>query len=379
MEVLQGPLLEKVLGKLECCRDLLRCAAVSKLWLQLASRVQPTSLYLPYTWRRQQSLVTPQELLQVMQWLHRKQQAGYFSRLERFTLGIAAAAEEELAPACYQGDLLSAFMHSSLVYVSFWQLQVLDLGGPVHLDTVLPVLPTALLDLTLRPYCKHMPIKCCLAPFKRFSQLTSLAIGLYDKSPAKHVKGSFVLDVCLPTLESLSLDPWPIEAHEDHPFAQSLPNVRILTAHVACNKAQSLVVLPSVELLGLILHDIAKSMKAFGTKIPSIKIPTGSQLRKLHLVGPLATPFRLDLSERLDHLYVAHYDCGRVVLPYSSCVILPSLSFTVGMQSRMEALQGELLERILSNMQDTTGLLLQCSLVSKAWQQAVSRASKNTR
>lgn len=132
--------------------------------------------------------------------------------------GIAAADEEALHPACYQGDLLSAFMHSSLVYVSFWQLQVLDLGGPVHLDTVLPVLPTALLDLTLRPFCKHMPIKCCLAPFERFSQLTSLAIGFYDKSPAKHVKGSFVLNVCLPTLESLSLDPWPIEAHEDHPF-----------------------------------------------------------------------------------------------------------------------------------------------------------------
>jgi len=64
-------------------------------------------------------------------------------------------------------------------------------------------------------------------------------------------------------------------------------------------------------LLGLILHDVAKLKKAFGTKIPSINILTGSQLKKLHLVGPLATPFRLDLSERPDHLYVAHYDCGR--------------------------------------------------------------------
>ncbi len=68
--------------------------------------------------------------------------------------------------------------------------------------------------------------------------------------------------------------------------------------------------LPSVELLGLILHDVAKSIKAFGTKIPSIKILTRSQLRKLHFVGPLATPYRLDLSERPDHLYFAHYDCG---------------------------------------------------------------------
>ncbi len=318
MEVLQGPLLDKVLGKLECCRDLLRCAAVSKLWLQVASKVQPTSLYLPETWRRRQSLIAPQEVLQMMQWLHRKQHAGYFGRLEQFSLGIAAADEEVLAPACYQGDLLSAFMHSSLVYVSFWQLQVLDLGGPVHLDTVLPVLPTALSDLSLRPYCKHMPNKYCLAAFERLSQLTSLAVGLWDKSPAKHVKGSFVLDVCLPTLEILSLDPWPIEAHKDHPFAQSLPNVRILTAHVACNKAQRLGVLPSVELLGLILHDIVKSTKAFGTKIPSITILTGSKLRNLHLVGPLATPFRLDLSERPDHLYVAHYDCGRK----SNCLIV---------------------------------------------------------
>ena len=64
-----------------------------------------------------------------MQWLHRKQHAGYFGRLERFTLGIAAADEEALHPACYKGDLLSAFMHSSLVYVSFWQLQFEILVG----------------------------------------------------------------------------------------------------------------------------------------------------------------------------------------------------------------------------------------------------------
>ncbi|DBA88326.1 TPA: hypothetical protein ACH3X2_004830 [Trebouxia sp. C0005] len=318
IEVLHGPLLDQVLGKLECCQDLLRCAAVCKLWLQVASKVQPTSLYLPPLWRCRESPITPQEVLQVMQWLHRKQHAGYFGRLEQFTLGIAAADEEVLDPACYQGDLLSAFIHSSLVYVSFWQLQVLDLGGPVHLDTVLPLLPTALLDLSLQPHCKHMPYKCCLSAFERLSQLTSLALGCYDGSPAKHVRGSFVLDVCLPTLEILNLDPWPIKAHEDHPVAQSLPNVRILTAHIACSKAQSLVVLPSIELLGLILHDVVKSTKAFGTKIPSINILSGSKLRRLHLVGPLATPFRLDLSERPDHLYVAHYDCGRK----SNCLIM---------------------------------------------------------
>ena len=318
MEVLQGVLLDKVLGKLESCQDLLRCAAVSKFWLQVASKIQPTYLCLPPAWRRPQSLMTPQEVLQLMQWLHRRQHTGYFGRLERCTLGMAAADEGVLAPACYQGDLLSAFMHSSLVYVSFWQLQVLDLGGPVHLDTVLPVLPTALVDLCLRPYCKHMPNKYCLAAFERLSQLTSLTVGLWDKSPAKHVKGSFVLDVCLPTLEILSLDPWPMEAQKDHSFAESLPNVRILTANVACNKAQSLVVLPSLELLGLILHDVVKSRTAFGTKTPSINILSGSNLRNLHLVGPLATPFRLDLSERPDHLYVAHYNCGRE----SNCLIV---------------------------------------------------------
>lgn len=185
MEVLQGLLLDKVLGKLECCRDLPRCAAVSKLWLQVASKIQPTSLYLPHAWHRPRSLMTPQEVLQLMQWLHRRQRAGCFGRLEQFTLEIAAAEEEVLATACYQGDLLSAFMHSSLVYVSFWQLQVSDLGGPVHWDTVLPVLPTALVNVCLRPYCKLIPNKYCLAAFERLSQLTSLAVGLWDKSPAK--------------------------------------------------------------------------------------------------------------------------------------------------------------------------------------------------
>lgn len=46
---------------------------------------------------------------------------------------------------------------------------------------------------------------------------------------------------------------------------------------------------------------------------------------------------------------------------------------TVGMQNIMEALQGELLERLLSNLQDIKAVLLQCSLVSKAWREAVSR------
>ncbi|KAL0043370.1 hypothetical protein WJX79_002857 [Trebouxia sp. C0005] len=61
IEVLHGPLLDQVLGKLECCQDLLRCAAVCKLWLQVASKVQPTSLYLPPLWRCRESPITPQE------------------------------------------------------------------------------------------------------------------------------------------------------------------------------------------------------------------------------------------------------------------------------------------------------------------------------
>lgn len=42
-------------------------------------------------------------------------------------------------------------------------------------------------------------------------------------------------------------------------------------------------------------------------------------------------------------------------------------------QSRIEALQGELLERILSDLQDIKAVLWRCSLVSKAWREAVSR------
>lgn len=303
MEVLQTPLLDKILGNLGRCKDLMQCSAVSKSWRKAADGIRPTTLHLLNTFHRK-SNITQNEVIHTMQWLHQKQSSGYFEHLEEFELDVPPPDGKHMPAACYEGDLLSAFWHSSLVFVSFWHLQVLELGGPMHMGSTLPVLPDTLSQLTLRPHAKHMPKNFSLAVFRRFLRLTYLQVGTYDSTPDKHAKGSFVLDTSLPTLKTLSLDPWPLEAHKDHTFVQSLPKVQQLTAHIASNKAQSLVLLPSLLFLGLVLQDIPKPKWG---KTPSMQVPSGASLRGLLLVGPQTNPFRLDLSDRSTDLRVAHY------------------------------------------------------------------------
>jgi len=312
MEVLQGALLHRILEHVHDCKLLLQCSAVSKAWHAAVCDSHPTSLWLPHS----RNPVTPAGLILMIQWLQRQKSPGFLQRLEVFHWFVPPACDRELTAACYEADLLGAFLHSSLAHVNFWNLHTVDLAGPLQLESVVPMLPTTLLHLRLVPYASRFPRKCSLDMFNRFSHLKSLTLYPYDMAKT-HIKGSFVLVSPLPMLENLSLDPWCLKTHKDYTFVQMLPRAQHVAVNIPANKAHSLLAIQSLKYLALILHDIPKPID-FGARVPRIIIERDLQLRHLLLAGPPATPFRLDVADRPDHLHIAQYDAGK---KGSSCLI----------------------------------------------------------
>ncbi len=93
MEALQGELLERILSNLQDTKGLLlQCSLISKAWREAVSRIYPRDLELPNTSERR-TQVTPEKVLQLMQWIQRRHSKGYFGQLETLTLLIAPASE----------------------------------------------------------------------------------------------------------------------------------------------------------------------------------------------------------------------------------------------------------------------------------------------
>jgi len=308
MEALQGELLERILSNMQDTTGLLlQCSLVSKAWQQAVSRIYPRDLELPRTPDRR-TPVTPEDVLQLMQWLQRKHSKGYFGQLETLTLLIAPAVDYNCSAACLQGDLLTAFLHSTVAYLNFWHLQALTIHGRLRMETILPILPTNLRHLCLEPDGSLMPQTVSLAAFAPHTLLETLVIAVNDVVTQETPQGSIILDSALPTLQNLTLDPWPFHVHKDQSLVQCLPRVQNLAVHVFSNKTQMMLALSSLKHLTLILHDYSEP---FNPYVPQLQVSYACQLQQLFLVGPATTPFRLDLTDKPAHLQVIHVAAGR--------------------------------------------------------------------
>jgi len=285
----------------------LQCSLVSKAWQEAVSKIYPRDLELPRTPERH-TPVTPEDVLQLMQWLQRKHSKGYFGQLETLTLLIAPAVDDNCSAACLKGDLLTAFLHSTVAYLNFWHLQALTIHGRLRMETVLPILPTNLRHLCLEPDGSLMPQTVSLAAFAPYTLLETLVIAANDGVTQETPQGSIILDSALPTLQSLTLDPWPFHVHKDQSLVQCLPRVRNLAVHVFSSKTQIMLTLSSLKHLTLILHDYSEP---FNPHVPQLQVPYACQLQQLFLVGPATTSFRLDLTDKPAHLQVIHVAAGR--------------------------------------------------------------------
>ena len=311
MEALQGELLERILSDLQDIKAVLwQCLLVSKAWREAVSRMYPRDLELPNTSERRIK-VTPEKVLQLMQWLQGKHAKGYFGQLENLTLMIAPAVEHhKFTAACLKGDLLTAFLHSTMAYLNFWHLQSLKMHGRLRMETILPVLPTNLRHLSLEPDASLMPMSVSMAVFAPYTRLESLTIAVNDTVLKGGPSGSFILDTALPTLQNLSLDPWPFLVDQEQSVIQCLPRVQNLAVHVFSTKAQSMLALSSLQHLSLILHDVFEP-GPLTFLVPNLQVPHDSQLQKLLLAGPPTTPFCLDLTDKPSLLEVVHVAAGR--------------------------------------------------------------------
>ncbi len=278
MAALQGELLERILSNMQDTTGLLlQCSLVSKAWQEAVSRIYPRDLELPRTPERR-TPVTPEDVLRLMQWLQRKHSKGYFGQLETLTLLIAPAVDDNCSAACLKGDLLTAFLHSMVAYLNFWHLQALTIHGQVRIETVLPILPTNLRHLCLEPDGSLMPQTVSLAAFAPYTLLETLVIAANDGGTKETPQGSIILDSALPTLQSLTLDPWPFHVHKDQSLVQCLPRVQNLAVHVLSNKTQTMLV-SSLKHLTLILHDYSEP---FNPHVSQLQVPQeGLQLTRV--------------------------------------------------------------------------------------------------
>ncbi len=178
------------------------------------------------------------------------------------------------------------------------------------MGTILPILPTNLRHLCLEPDGSLLRQTVSMAAFALYTLLESLVIAANDGVTYNETsQGSFILDSALPTLQNLTLDPWPFHVHKDQSLVQCLPRVQNLAVHVLSSKAQTMLALSSLKHLTLILHD---SFEPLGLHVPQLQVPHASQLQQLFLAGPPRTPFCLDLTDQPAHLAVAHVAAGRI-------------------------------------------------------------------
>lgn len=142
----------------------------------------------------------------------------------------------------------------------------------------------------------------------RRTLLETLVIAVNDVVTQETTQGSIILDSALPTLQNLTLDPWPFHVHKNQSLVQCLPRVQNLAVHVFSNKTQMMLALASLKHLTLMLHDYSEP---FNPHVPQLQVSYACQLQQLFLVGPATTPFRLDLTDKPAHLQVIHVAASR--------------------------------------------------------------------
>ena len=123
-----------------------------------------------------------------------------------------------------------------------------------------------------------MPQTVSLAAFAPYTLLETLVIAANDGVTKETPQGSIILDSALPTLQSLTLDPWPFHVHKDQSLVQCMPRVQNLAVHVLSNKTQTMLV-SSLKHLTLILHDYSEP---FNPHVSQLQVPQeGLQLTRV--------------------------------------------------------------------------------------------------
>lgn len=230
-----------ILGKLDNCCDIARCATVSRFWRSAVAHMRPTSLTIP-------GLHRPINLTcadQMLQWLQQKHRQGFFRNLRSLSLSLRLhrPADNKSRKA-----LLAGLGLGVLTLAGLWHLETCELQGPFDLGQVALLLPTSLqhLHVVLDPTCTFQiydegtwhPAQ--LSAFQRFPRLQMLHLC----GPQIACDCGFELQAgtILGKLQCLYLWPYRLDLDTFADVSLALPSLAHAPSTVSADQAQTILI-----------------------------------------------------------------------------------------------------------------------------------------
>lgn len=240
-----------ILNCLEDVEDVVRCGVVKKSWLAASKLVQIRSLRLaPF----EASDPTPYKAHGLLQQLQRWLSHGNLDSVQKL---VVKTADHQTDYA----NTVQVFVASAVMIAGFCRLQECYLHGHVDFQAAARLLPRTLKKLALcsEPFSVDwdvsQPLK--MSCFSRFSQLQSLEICVSNpdgESVQDYLPLFCEIDTaCLQHLTSLFVAPCCLRLGVGSSFANHLPMLQHVQAHIVCEDAQGLFDLPSIFSLQLVI------------------------------------------------------------------------------------------------------------------------------
>ena len=246
-----------------------------------------------------------------IRWLQSQQQNQRFDHLNSLHINMESRIGSLFTDSCCELLLPEKLFQSMLVTASLWPLQTCELTGYLDITSIAMLLPDRLQHLRICPDDDCFPDVVSLSLFARFTQLKTLCIVSLPEHevPEDVVTTAFLLNHTFPSLETLTLDPWPVQIPEGHIPAVCFPALHNMFLHSPADQAECMLSIPKLKCLGIVLRDLPPIPGDQCRRWASMTITAACMLCKLWLIGPEETNFELKAQEKPD-IEIRHYGIG---------------------------------------------------------------------
>ena len=295
METLESQgLLPYVLSHLESLRDVIRCSAVRKLWFAASLTACLKSLEIPAMDNSQVCLVDSDTKLGIVAWLQKAQRRGCLAKISSLRFNLQCDLYDEM---CWGTAALDGFCHSVLTISGLWNVEEVYIYDQFDINVVAKLLPPTVKHLRLEP-SGDLSQGLDLSTFNRMVVLQSLTIYPYNVYAAncaidRYPDGHFIVQNVFPHLESLTLNPCPLQLLDGLTLAQCFPMLQNIRVSTPVNHIADFLQLTTLKYLGLQLLRVYPH-QALQTRLT---IDQSSALRTLVLLGPVVNSLVLRIKK----------------------------------------------------------------------------------
>ena len=298
---LQLETLSLVLSKLADVEDLVRCAAVSKLWAAAVTVLQPRLLFMNHKGTVDEEDDIAYTQLRLLQGWQRQ------GRLKNLTGVSLEGNDDGEDDACADPSPLSQGL---ITLAGSWNLSSCKLTGPFSVKAAVDMLPPSLIRLHLWP--DSGPDVFHLSAFKRFTKLTwlKLAFGLNN---AGDPDCDLILDMAMPFMQHVVVsDRLRCISAQDMTAEDLFPVVIFLSLQITADArgkslAEGVMALPKLRTLCLKIYDGEGSWW-------KLVVPNTSSIEQLDVTGAPNQPrLRLELQKA-----ITDYTCSQLHSVFSS-------------------------------------------------------------